>query len=133
MSVSARVRATVTRRAARDLVFCGLGLTAITHAAVLVKALPHTAVSGGRVQDQLHGKVIAAASLASLLPAALLTAHVTHGPGQPSRRATRAMAVAAAVCAASVPVQLVGTKFERTVMAPTAAALALGYSRLAVR
>lgn len=133
MGLSQTVRSAIPLSTARGLAWAGLGLTAATHAAVLAGALPHTAVSGGRVQDPATGRTIAAASLVSLVPLAVLPARAAHGSTRPVRGERMVAAAVAAAFAASVPAQLLGTPFERALMAPTAGALAVAYARLAAR
>ncbi|NKE10169.1 MULTISPECIES: hypothetical protein [Kocuria] len=55
------------------------------------------------------------------------------GAAEEVSQAERALLGVLAVAAlASVPVQALGTRFERRYMAPTAAALAIGLGRLAI-
>ena len=110
----------------------GLTVTMATHVAVLSGRLPHTAVSGGRVTDPVEGRRVAAVSMCSLLPVAVLVARGAGIAGEVSRAERGLLGVLAVAGLASVPVQALGTTFERRYMAPTAAALAAGLGRLAI-
>lgn len=113
------------------LAFGGLSATVATHMAVLSGALPHTAVCGGRVTDERTGRLIAFGSLLSLVPVGVLAARGAGwlgNPTGPERSAMRLIGIGGLI---SVPLQMGGSRFERTAMAPVAAALGIGFLRLA--
>lgn len=122
----------VPRGPAVALAVGGLAATTATHASVLTGRLPHTAVSGGRVTNSADGRRVAAVSLCSLLPVAALVARGAGIAGKASRAERRLLGLLAVAALGSVPLQVLGTPFERRYMAPAAAALAAGLGRLAI-
>lgn len=132
MTVIDRFRSLVPRRGGLVLASTGVGVTVATHLAVLIGVLPHTEVNGGRVHDPGRGREIAVGSLLTQVPVVVLVARSARRAGRTPRAERVAMGVLAAAYALSTPVQLSGTRFERAAMAPTAAALAVGFARLSL-
>ena len=128
MPLTERCRASLPRAGGATLAGAGLAAILVTHAAVITKRLPYTSVTGGRVADPHLARQIAVGSVIAQLPVVVLVIRAAQGAA--SQREQQALAVLAAGAALSVPLQLVGTTFERLVMAPAAAALALGAARL---
>lgn len=133
MSRTGKLQTVLPLSVARMLVTGGLTITTLTHLAVLTKGLPHTSVSGGRVTDPKQGRAIAAASSLLTMGLALYTAHTASSATQPNTKDALILRVLAGAFTLSVPLQLLGTRFERIALAPTAAALAVGYLRLSAR
>ena len=132
MTVIDTFRSLVPVRVGLVLASTGVAVTVATHLAVLLGALPHTDVTGGRVKDPGRGRQIATGSLITQVPVVMLVARNATRTGRTPRAERVAMGVLAAASALSIPVQLLGTGFERAAMAPTAAALAVGFARLSL-
>ena len=126
MPVDQSLREMVPRGPAVALAVGGLATTMATHAAVLTGRLPHTAVSGGRVKNPGDGRRVAAVSMCSLLPVAALVARGAGIAGEASRTEHRLLGLLAVAALVSVPLQALGTPFERRYMTPAAAALTAG-------
>ena len=120
MSRTGKLQSVLPLNVARMLVTGGLTITTLTHLAVLTKRLSHTSVSGGRVTDPEQGRAIAAASSVLTMVLALYPARTTRSATEPNTKDVTVLRVLAGAFALSVPIQLLGTRFERIAMAPTA-------------
>lgn len=130
--VDQSLREMVPRGPAVALAVGGLATTMATHAAVLTGRLPHTVVSGGRVKNPGDGRRVAALSLCSHLPVVALVARGAGIAGKASRAERRLLGLLSVAALGSVPLQALGTPFERRYMAPAAAGLSAGLGRLAM-
>ncbi|QGU00984.1 hypothetical protein CKALI_00415 [Corynebacterium kalinowskii] len=109
-----------------SLALIGWSVTMATHARVATGSLSHLDVNGGRVESAQAGRAIAIGSAGTLLPVGYLIARGTGAFGPISSVERTSLKVLGGLFLASVAMQVAGTRFERTTMAPTAAALGIG-------
>ncbi len=112
------------RREAALVNQAALGAALAVQVLVAAGVVPAAWVAGGRIADPRAGRWTSVVSAGVLLP--LLVA--SSRPDAVPRPVFGAMA---ALFAASVPAQLLGTPFERRVMSGVAAAIAVSSARLA--